>query len=180
MEARGDLVFEVADLPLEGVDVHGVVGFQRLDIQDDGVFSFPAALEFALTLAPVDDGVLVRGRLSGRVVRVCDRCLEPCEVEVEAPDVCHHFEHAVGSVVDLTDPLREDILLVLPQALLCREDCRGLCPRCGGNRNEAECGCGEADMGGDEDDPWGALDDLVLPDEVRGKRGRGGGTRTGG
>jgi uncharacterized protein len=166
MVSRGDVAFQVADLPLEGVAVRGAVEFSTLDIQDDGVFSFPEALEFELDLAPVDDGVLVRGRLSGHVVRVCDRCLEPCDVELEVPDVCHHFEHVARTVVDLTDVLREDILLVLPQALLCREECRGLCPRCGGNRNEADCGCGQSGVGGADADPWGALDELDLRGEA--------------
>jgi uncharacterized protein len=166
MVSRGDLAFQIVDLPVEGTDIHGEVEFSTLDIQDDGVFSFPGALAFELNLAPVDDGVLVRGRVRGRVVRVCDRCLEPCAVELEVPDVCHHFEHVARTVVDLTDGLREDILLALPQALLCREDCRGLCPLCGGNRNEADCGCRESGPSLDEGDPWGALDAVVRRDDA--------------
>jgi uncharacterized protein len=166
MVSRGDVAFQVADLPPEGVDVSGEVEFGTLDIQDDGVFSFPGALHFELNLAPLDDGVLVRGRVSGRVVRVCDRCLEPCGVEVEVLDVCHLFEQVGRTVVDLTDGLREDILLALPQALVCREDCRGLCPHCGRNRNEADCGCSEFGPDGDDGDPWGALDELDLGDEA--------------
>ena len=37
--------------------------------------------------------------------------------------------------------MRDAIVLELPMAPLCREDCRGLCPQCGADRNEAECGC---------------------------------------
>lgn len=165
MVSRGDVAFQVADLPVEGVDVQGEVAYSTLDIQDDGVFSFPAALSFALHLAPLDDGVLVRGALRGQVVRVCDRCLEPCTLDVSVPDVCHLFEHVGRTVVDLTEVLREDILLALPQALLCREECRGLCLHCGRNRNEADCGCRESGVDGD-DDPWGALDDVVVRDQT--------------
>lgn len=165
MVSRGDLSFQVVDLPDEGVDVEGEVAFSAIDVEDDGVFTFPEALSYALHLAPLDDGILVRGRASGRAVRVCDRCLEPCVVELSAPDVCHLFEHVGRTVVDLTEALREDILLALPQALLCRADCRGLCPQCGRNRNEADCGCHESGADGDAD-PWGALDDLELGDRA--------------
>jgi uncharacterized protein len=46
-----------------------------------------------------------------------------------------------GEVVNLTPLICEQMLLALPTRPLCREDCRGLCPRCGTNLNERECGC---------------------------------------
>lgn len=46
-----------------------------------------------------------------------------------------------GDAVDLTPLVREQVLLALAERPLCREDCRGLCPRCGANLNEAPCGC---------------------------------------
>jgi len=166
MNPRGDLVFQVLDLPPEGIEVSGEVDFADLDIQDDGVFTFPTPLRFALNVSPVQDGVLVRGRLEAQVSRVCDRCLEPSDLAVAVGDVCHHYEHVAGGVVDLTDAVREDILLAFPQAWLCRAECRGLCPQCGRNLNEGTCTCEPSAPGDDEeDDPWGALDDLVVRDD---------------
>jgi uncharacterized protein len=46
-----------------------------------------------------------------------------------------------GEEVNLTPLIREQMLLALPTRPLCREDCRGLCPRCGANLNECDCGC---------------------------------------
>jgi DUF177 domain-containing protein len=46
-----------------------------------------------------------------------------------------------GEEVNLTPLIREQMLLALPTRPLCREDCRGLCPRCGANLNERACGC---------------------------------------
>ncbi len=65
---------------------------------------------------------------------------------IEAPDF----------IVDLDLPVTADILLSLPAKHLCREDCRGLCPKCGKNLNEGECGCSLR-----ETDPrWDALKNL--------------------
>ena len=50
-------------------------------------------------------------------------------------------EHYAGHEIDLDPVVREQILLALPGYPLCREDCKGLCPVCGQNRNERECGC---------------------------------------
>jgi uncharacterized protein len=165
MKAAGQLVFQVLDLPAEGMALQGEVAFADLEIEADGVFAFPAPLRYDLTVAPVQDGVLVRGRLEAEVERACDRCLETATVSLAVPDVCHHLEHVAGSVVDLTESVREDILLSFPQAWICRPDCRGLCPHCGGNRNESDCGCERADAETDADAPWRALDDLRLRDE---------------
>ncbi len=46
-----------------------------------------------------------------------------------------------GKVIDLAPILREQLLLALPMNALCREDCRGLCMKCGQNLNESQCGC---------------------------------------
>jgi uncharacterized protein len=165
MAPARELSFHVADLPAEGMAVSGEVAFAALDLEADAVFSFPQPLHFELNLAPVQDGVLVRGRLQGRVARLCDRCLEPGEVRLEVPDVCHHLEEVTGTVINLTDLLREDILLAFPQSWLCAADCRGLCSACGQNLNEADCGCvTAANAENDDDDAWGALDHLRLRD----------------
>ena len=44
-------------------------------------------------------------------------------------------------VLDVTEVARQHLLLALPMVPVCRPDCRGLCPRCGANLNERECGC---------------------------------------
>jgi uncharacterized protein len=50
-------------------------------------------------------------------------------------------EHYHGKVIDLDPILREQILLSLPAYPVCRESCKGLCPACGQDLNERECGC---------------------------------------
>jgi uncharacterized protein len=62
----------------------------------------------------------------------------------------------IGGRIDLREVVREQILLALPEQVLCREDCRGLCAKCGGNRNLINCSCDR-----DEIDPrWAALKNL--------------------
>ncbi|NMO13328.1 DUF177 domain-containing protein [Pyxidicoccus fallax] len=46
-----------------------------------------------------------------------------------------------GKTIDLDPIVREQLLLALPMSAVCREDCKGLCPQCGINRNEAKCNC---------------------------------------
>lgn len=50
-------------------------------------------------------------------------------------------EYFDGRTIDLDPIVREQVLLALPASVVCKDDCKGLCPRCGQDLNEAECGC---------------------------------------
>lgn len=101
---------------------------------------------------------------SARERLLCGRCLQPLPtnwsgdanlvyhpagewapehgVEIHAADTDIDFYQPPG--LELEDLLREQILLTLPMRVLCREDCAGLCPRCGHNRNAGPCRCAPA------------------------------------
>lgn len=82
----------------------------------------------------------------------CDRCLTPFTSEVKQ-QVTHTAVRTLNNAddddylvvpdgfVELTELVANDIILALPGKFLCREDCKGLCPICGGDRNQHECGC---------------------------------------
>lgn len=118
----------------------------------------------------------VRGSITAPLEIDCTRCLTPVrrsldiafhvdfvdrEMFPESKET--HLENAdldtdviEGNELDLAQVAREQILLNLPDQVLCREDCKGICPTCGKDLNEGECGCG-----GDDIDPrWAALKDL--------------------
>ena len=101
------------------------------------------------------DGRNVRltGRVQGAIECDCSRCLEAFAIPVDAPldllflpatepvpGASPDGETAVEED-DLGDVVREQFYLALPMKPLCREDCRGLCPICGGNRNRVACTC---------------------------------------
>jgi uncharacterized protein len=89
-------------------------------------------VDFELTLVPSDEYVdEPRGEKDAGAVRVAGS-FEPGQVEEEVYS---------GKVVDLDPILREQLLLALPGYPVCREDCKGLCPVCGANLNDRECGC---------------------------------------
>ncbi len=105
--------------------------------------------------------VFLEGDLSARTVAVCARCAEefiapstrafryvlaPKAVgdiadgrDLQAEDV--EYSLYEGEHIDLSPPIREQLLLALTARPLCRDDCRGLCPQCGTNLNRGACGC---------------------------------------
>jgi uncharacterized protein len=116
--------------------------------------------------------IRVQGTLSVTMQATCDRCLEPADFPVEnrfdllympaetSKDGGEEIDQAgievgyyQGSGLALNDVLREVVLLALPMQLVCSEACRGICPVCGHNRNQRDCGChAEA-----ADDRWSKL-----------------------
>jgi uncharacterized protein len=139
----------------------------------------PLVVGTGITLA---SPLVVTGRLStagegkyywqARLVAVvrseCRRCLTPVRVplsqslglvfvtEAEAgeEDDCYVVP-ARATTLDLSRAVREELILAVPQFVECRDDCRGLCPRCGADLNAGPCSCRP------ETDPrWAALTKL--------------------
>lgn len=114
---------------------------------------------YRLVARKVGGGALVEGDFRYRIAGGCGRCLAETERDL-AGKLCLFYEHPAGEELDVTDDFREEALLALPMNLVCRDDCRGLCPRCGLDRNREECGC--AAEAPPAESPWSALDDLDL------------------
>jgi uncharacterized protein len=104
-----------------------------------------------LRLSRTKEGLLVQTHLIATVDRECARCLQPFEheipIEVEElyayPHPLPETEFFIGqdAKLNLAPLLRAEILIALSHREYCREDCQGLCPVCGINRNEESCDC---------------------------------------
>ena len=119
-----------------------------------------------LKLESVVEGILVSGTLTGAMTFRCARCLEDFsgEFDVRVRELFAHEQPKDGDeypitegTIDLEPCVRDALVLSMPFSPLCKDDCLGLCSRCGGNRNQNECSCGP------EVDPrWAALGSLNL------------------
>jgi uncharacterized protein len=167
--------FPAGGVPLDRVRT-GAVEWQGEIPREPGLWSAPE-LRFAdapqarLRLTGSGEGGFhLTGRLSARLRVDCRRCLEELVWPVEM-GLDLWFEPAVGlweeeagvyaldadaGTLDLLRPLREELLLALPEFPVCGPDCRGLCPRCGVNLNERTCDCGAEEI----DSRWAALKEL--------------------
>lgn len=98
------------------------------------------------------DVLLLEATLSAQVRRTCGRCLREFTAVTKAevvekfyPAAAENIEQDAfvydSDVINITEPLRESLLLAEPLQALCKEDCRGLCPVCGADLNDGDCGC---------------------------------------
>ena len=121
-------------------------------------FALPEGIEYDLVLTNAGEGILATGILTTHVVGTCDRCLSPAEFDVSGEvDEYYLFEEpeetgdddddeldfslvSADNTIDLSDALLSALVMETPFVVLCRPDCKGLCPVCGANLNEEDCG----------------------------------------
>lgn len=121
---------------------------------DDGLLPYPNAkllkvvLDCVVTFNKPD--VRVKGEITCFVDGYCDRCLDKVVKQIVLPfdqtfykDSSDEVDNYVylDSRLDATKAVCDEIVLSIPSSLLCNDDCKGLCPKCGANLNEKQCGC---------------------------------------
>ena len=158
--------YKVADLPPEGLDITLAVTpaearplLEAVEA-DPGLLAGP--LEGWLRLEPAGHRVVLRGLVKALLRTECARCLEEFDLaaeenvfavyvpqpvddrqdELEAESLNQEF--ITGEEIDLWPMVYEHLVLGIPIKTLCREDCLGLCPVCGQNKNESKCECQSA------------------------------------
>lgn len=128
----------------------------------DHDFELPEGIDYDVMLTNAGEGILATGMLKAHVVGTCDRCLEAAEFDVagevdeyflfSAPDEQEMADDedeidfslvSADNTIDLADAFSSALIMETPYVVLCRPECLGLCPVCGANLNEGDCGHAE-------------------------------------
>ena len=153
------------DVPylLEGTESSDILG-----LPPDAVPPLVPAGDITYRLSAVMAGadLVVTGSASVPILTSCARCLDDVRTVIAVRDLCFHFEKVRDLEVDLTDDVREELLLAIPSCFYCSPDCKGVCPSCGVNLNHGSCACASRPAEPEPDSaapsPWDQLDALNL------------------
>lgn len=165
---------DVSSIDDKGVEFSFEAPSEDIDLGEEPA-RVKGALRISGTVLP-GARIEVKGRVEGTLELDCTRCLQPMEspIDLEFDDLfadagaltaAPQGELAAsdlatdalqGTEIDLTELAREQILLSVPEQIFCKDDCKGLCDKCGANLNEGDCGC----ESGEEDPRWSALKNL--------------------
>jgi uncharacterized protein len=175
--------FKISELEKEPIDFDLQLKPGSVDLVDEAEQEGPIATSGRAEVIHEHRGskeivadIRLRGRYAGKFQVPCARCVEPVEIPLSSDfDLIFRplgvdsgaAERSIsaqeteigyyqGDGLLLEDVLREQVLLSLPVRTLCKPDCKGLCPRCGKNRNLEACSCEE----GPADPRWEALSGL--------------------
>lgn len=141
----------------EGSELAFAVSADDLELSAEGV-TFADPIELDLTATKTGDEMILQGAISTTAEMDCSRCLDRFEMpieskmqfviqllEINSPQNSEDEDFVVlpktTQEYDLSERVREAVLLELPLKPLCSVSCRGLCPMCGTNLNESDCQC---------------------------------------
>jgi uncharacterized protein len=148
-------------IPESGLKLSKDLPEDILEIKPDSRLEKISPIKCKFYAQMVNNDLVVRGSTQLEISCKCDRCLIDIDMEIESDDVCLVYEKC-PDIVDLTNDIREDILLAFPQIYLCEVDCKGLCFSCGQNLNEGPCQCND---NSETTSPWDALKSLNFDDQ---------------
>jgi len=187
--------FIVSELEREPIDFNLEIAPGAVDLGEEAAQQGPLKAEGRAEVIHEHRGpkeivadIRLKGSFHGRFEVPCARCIEPVEIPLGAEyDLIFRPAEADAEASErsitaqeteigyylrdsllLEDVLREQVLLSLPVKTLCKPDCKGLCPRCGANRNSQACTCDA----GPSDPRWEALAGLRSQIESAGKTPR--------
>ena len=163
----------LAELELHRIIASEDFGLGVLDYRDTQ-FRQAAPLKVDVTAELLGGEIRIRGHLATRLETSCDRCLGAVEipvsrdfdlfyrpletiakeVEVEIPADELEIGFYSGDGIELAEVATEQLFLSVPMKVVCRPECRGLCPGCGVNRNLVSCACSPSP----EDSPFASLE----------------------
>ena len=159
------LLIPIREIPPEGKPIDAALDAGLVHLEGEEDFTLEEGRVAGRLERGEDKSVQFRGRLDARLRLFCGRCLEsfPHEVhedldlffmprearadtdeeeqDVELSDRDMVVAYYEQDRVDLGELVREQMHLAVPLRRLCREDCQGLCPSCGVDRNSASCDC---------------------------------------
>lgn len=166
------MVIDLANVVARPKAIEVIFSPDEINLDIDGT-SLSGDVRYSGETERVNEKAHVRGTINAVVNVDCTRCLEPVtsKLEISFEDVFVDSEEdeaeveivleaeeldesiAIDGKIDVAEVVREQIILALPDQVFCKEDCKGLCPKCGSNRNLIDCRCIEGDI----DPRWAAL-----------------------
>ena len=165
---------ETSQIGENGYTVEGEEPGDLLDLARDPVARSLGPIRYELTVEAAGAELVVRGWAETELRLRCSRCAQFFSTTARVSSFLHAYESAEHpEFLDVSDDVREDLLLEIPGFPLCQAGCKGLCARCGQDLNEGACGCVPSEEG---PSPWSALDKWIATPGSRppqGDPGRG-------
>lgn len=154
--------FSVSRVEKEPILLEGSEAPSFWALPEDDPYTAEEPVYYELTVRSAAGSILVSGKVRGSVSATCGRCLAPLTMEIanEEIELFYAKNEITDEELDITDDIRDELLIELPMNPLCSDNCQGLCPVCGINRNKKSCKC--TPMG---NLAWGALDGIITEEK---------------
>lgn len=153
------MIIHIARIPEQGLHLTEEEPPEILGLTERDEFAPEGPVDCRFYVQVVSGSLIVRGSVTAPVRVRCARCTQIFSTTAADSAFLRDYPGIRGTEeVDITEDIREAVLLNLPHFPLCGEGCKGLCPRCGNDLNRGACVCSDRPVGG----AWDALSELKL------------------
>lgn len=133
---------DTRQIPPEGMTLREELSAQKLELSTDTV-EFRRPVKVTAAVSKISNAVTVDLTIDGHFATACSRCLAALEKDFQRTFTLNYPVDKDNPILSLDDDIREEIIIEYPMQPLCSAECKGLCPRCGANRNEGLCHCSQ-------------------------------------
>ena len=132
---------DTRNIPLEGLTLFEEVSAAEWELNTEEL-KFIKPLKIKAEVNKSYNALLVKIDIVSAIIISCGRCLEEKEKTFSQNFSLNYALETDKPMLELDNDIREEIILNYPLKMLCSEDCKGLCPKCGANLNKGGCNCG--------------------------------------
>ncbi len=125
----------------DGLNVNDTIACEDIGLTKDDNIYFTSSVNVSAHVDLIDDVIIATVSTEGLIVSSCARCLSEVKRRLYINFELDYKIERGTEFVEIGEDVRQEIILGLPFRILCSEDCKGICPICGVNRNDCECGC---------------------------------------
>ena len=129
----------VDKIPEDGIELRELIKPETILIDSEGI-SFIKPIDVKANVSKSGNEIFVDVVLETPVEYTCGKCLSKFE-HIFRKKFNMAREIRPAEIVELNEDIRQEIILDYPMKIICRQDCKGLCPNCGQNLNIGECDC---------------------------------------
>lgn len=131
----------VNQIPFQGVTLEEDIAASELDL-DTEIIKFRGPIKVKAKVSRITNAITVNLSMDAVMHTNCSRCLADIETVFRKDIQLNYPITKQEPFIDLNSDIREEMVLDYPMKSLCKEVCKGLCPKCGKNLNEGGCTCG--------------------------------------
>ena len=131
----------INQVPQGGLYLEEEASAKELDLETD-LIKFRTPLKLNAHVFLITNALTVELNIRAVLFSNCSRCLEEFEWEINKDTKLNYSLGSRDVFIDLSEDIREEVILDYPIKPLCRSNCKGLCVQCGKNKNQGGCNCG--------------------------------------
>jgi len=153
------LIIPLVDISDKEIIIEGSDKVKNYDLNSFSSFKPLDEIKFKFCISNISEQLIIKGKISLDVRLQCSRCIEFFSTTLQVSDFLRNLSLGEDqNEVDITDEIREELVLNIKPFPVCMNDCKGICPQCGKNLNRNNCYCVNESFS----NTWSVLDKLDL------------------